>query len=349
MLAALESRAEDLAFGTIAHSLDQYRSKLKCWQSFCELTGAQIIPALEADVIRYVTIFRNPDSAKGYVSALRWAHDKCRVSISQFDTRALQQVLRGAQALMFTARRAVKDALLWDDVRKLVRVALRAGEIAAATEYVLASNFMFRVPSELLPLSYERCLEVDGGRTLQVELKRRKNRPQGSVLRRSCRCPEDKLMCPVHAVRELLRVQRRQRKGPMFFVTPAAFTKGLRRHAEAAGLVRAQQRCSHEFRRGTARELVKQGGTLGHIMKAGDWSSAAFNEYLDKDYIDQAALLEVITDQDSDDGAETRTAPPARAATAPASAARKRTQPGEGSRLLTEFFSLTREPPPAVP
>ena len=83
-------------------------------------------------------------------------------------------------------------------------------------------------------------------------------------------------MCPVHAVRELLRVQRRQRKGQMFFVTPAAFTKGLRRHAEAAGLVRAQQRCSHEFRRGTARELVKQGGTLGHIMKAGDWSSAAF-------------------------------------------------------------------------
>ena len=60
MIAALESRAEDLAFGTIAHSLDQYRSKLKCWQSFCELTGAQIIPALEADVIRYVTIFRNP-------------------------------------------------------------------------------------------------------------------------------------------------------------------------------------------------------------------------------------------------------------------------------------------------
>ena len=118
-----------------------------------------------------------PESAKGYVSALRWAHDKCRVSISQFDTRALQQVLRGAQALMFTARRAVKDALLWDDVRKLVRVALRAGEIAAATEYVLASNFLFRVPSELLPLSYERCLEVDGGRTLQVELKRRKNRP----------------------------------------------------------------------------------------------------------------------------------------------------------------------------
>ena len=94
MLAALESRAEDLAIGTIAHSLDQYRSKLKCWQSFCELTGAQIIPALEADVIRYVTIFRNPDSAKGYVSALRWAHDKCRVSVSQFDTRALQQERR---------------------------------------------------------------------------------------------------------------------------------------------------------------------------------------------------------------------------------------------------------------
>ena len=31
-------------------------------------------------------------------------------------------------------------------------------------------------------------------------------------------------MCPVHAVQKLLRVQRRQRKGQMCFVTPAAFT-----------------------------------------------------------------------------------------------------------------------------
>ena len=68
-----------------------------------------------------------PESAKGYVSALRWAHDKCRVGISPWDTRALQQVLRSAQALMFAARRAEKDALLWADVRKLVRVATRAG------------------------------------------------------------------------------------------------------------------------------------------------------------------------------------------------------------------------------
>ena len=96
-------------------------------------------------------------------------------------SRALQQVLRGAQALTFAARRAAKDALLWADVRKLVRVATRAGEVAPATEYVLAPNFMFHVPSELLPLTYECCFEVDDGRTLQVELKRRKNRPQRSV------------------------------------------------------------------------------------------------------------------------------------------------------------------------
>ena len=60
-------------------------------------------------------------------------------------------------------------------------------------------------------------------------------------------------------------------------------------------------------------------------------------------------MLEVIADQDSDDGDETRTTPQARAATATAGTARKRTKPGEGSRLFTEFFSLTQEPPPAVP
>ena len=84
-------------------------------------------------------------------------------------------------------------------------------------------------------------------------------------------------------------------------------------------------------------------------MGAGDWSSAAFNEYFQKDYIDQAALLEVIADQDSDGGDETRTIPQARAVTAAAGAARKRTKPDEGSRLLTKFFSLTRKPPPADP
>ena len=126
-------------------------------------------------------------------------------------------------------------------------------------------------------------------------------------------------------------------------MSPATFTKLLRKHAGVAGLPRADKRCSHEFRRGTTRQMVKNGSNLAGILRAGDWSSAAFAEYLDQDYIDQAALLEVIDDQESDEDQPKPTASTrAAGAKASASGSRKRAGPDAGSRLLTEFFTLAQ-------
>ena len=150
-------------------------------------------------------------------------------------------------------------------------------------------------------------------------------------------------MCPVHTLREMVTVQRRARRCKVFTMSPGTFTKKLRQHTWVAGLPRADKRCSHEFRRGTARQMVKNGSNLAGILRAGDWSSAAYAEYLDQDYIDQPELLEIIADQESDDDQPKSTASAqAAGAKAPGSGSRKRAGTATGSRLLTEFFSLTQ-------
>ena len=87
---------------------------------------------------------------------------------------------------------------------------------------------------------------------------------------------------------------------------------------------------------------LESGGNLATVLKAGEWSSAAFHEYLDAEEVDQAALLDIICDLDEEEsgdgsGAGQHAPPAAKAKAAP----RKRAAPGAGSRLISEFCTLT--------
>ena len=46
----------------------------------------------------------------------------------------------------------------------------------------------------------------------------------------------------------------------------------------------------HDFRRGHANDIWKVGGTLADILSAGDWSSAAFQTYLDRCQLESARV-----------------------------------------------------------
>ena len=55
------------------------------------------------------------------------------------------------------------------------------------------------------------------------------------------------------------------------------------------------------FRAGKATELAAAGKSVGHILRAGEWRSAAFLAYLDEDAVDEAQLLDSMLQQSEED------------------------------------------------
>ena len=74
------------------------------------------------------------------------------------------------------------------------------------------------------------------------------------------------------------------------------------------------------------------------ILSVGEWYSNAFREYQDTEDVDQAAILEIIVEDDEAEdeleGAAQVQAPAAAPQTAPKRAAKR----GAESRKITEFF-----------
>ena len=58
---------------------------------------------------------------------------------------------------------------------------------------------------------------------------------------------------------------------------------------------------THCFRRGHARDMLKCGATLAEILRAGQWKSAAFLKYLEKNDIEEGVALEVACDTDEEE------------------------------------------------
>ena len=56
------------------------------------------------------------------------------------------------------------------------------------------------------------------------------------------------------------------------------------------------------FRAGHATALAEEGKSIGDILRAGEWKSAAFLAYVNEDAVDASQLLDAVLD-DSDDEA----------------------------------------------
>ena len=55
------------------------------------------------------------------------------------------------------------------------------------------------------------------------------------------------------------------------------------------------------FRSGHATALAAEGKSIGHILQAGEWRSAAFLSYLDEDTVDAAQVVEhLLSDSEID-------------------------------------------------
>ena len=58
---------------------------------------------------------------------------------------------------------------------------------------------------------------------------------------------------------------------------------------------------THDFRRGHADDMRRNGATLGEILRAGDWRSPAFLFYLDKLQLDHDRTVEAHALESTDE------------------------------------------------
>ena len=131
--------------------------------------------------------------------------------------------------------------------------------------------------------------------SLHIRLARRKHRPQGSLLVRTCACAgASPHCCTVHAVAPLLR--NKGAGATLFDLTSSS----SRRMLTLLGRKDANKCILKAFRAGRATSLAAAGSPKGVILAAGEWKSSAFLRYCQADEISVSAVLEVVCAEDED-------------------------------------------------
>ena len=83
--------------------------------------------------------------------------------------------------------------------------------------------------------------------------------------------------------------------------TSASFFASVRKLLTALEIEAPELYILKMFRSGHAITLAEEGNSIGHILQAGEWRSAAFLSYLDEDAVDAAQVVEhLFTDSEFD-------------------------------------------------
>ena len=217
---------------------------------------------------------------------------------------ALRQQLCGQS---FANRSMVEEMLDWTS-RGESNKAFRLHALL----FLLAYSFLLRVPSEALPMvvgklgaqcESKSVLYLGDENTLALELKARRNKPQGSKLIRKCCCSKHPKSCALCLIKPLL--QKAELGTSMFpGISPGKAVQRLRQLLFAIDVKDAGAYRPHDLRRGHAEDLRLEGAPLWRILAAGEWRSAAFQAYLGFHKLDIEEALHGVLDEESDDDVE---------------------------------------------
>ena len=101
--------------------------------------------------------------------------------------------------------------------------------------------------------------------------------------------------CPVHALGPF--VQSVQAGDELFLgITPAIALGLLRNILGELEVKDAHSFRTHDFRRGHALDLQNSGASLIQILRAGEWRSPAFLDYLDMHSLERDAVVQAHVD-----------------------------------------------------
>ena len=122
-----------------------------------------------------------------------------------------------------------------------------------------------------------------------------------SALERECCCASSGWrLCSVHWLKKLRELSACP--GKVFSFTLADLRKNIERLALATIANPGGKVGTHAFRRGMAQDIIDAGGSLAVLMRAGEWKSRAFLNYLREAQPQETAVARaVINLSDSED------------------------------------------------
>jgi len=127
--------------------------------------------------------------------------------------------------------------------------------------WLVSYVFLLRMPSEALPMArggeagdedVQSVLCLRKG-ILYLKLKRRKNRPRGSLLSRACTCAASERLCPIHVLWHGFFKDLPVGAQPWAEVSPGDARREIRSVLEVLQVHDAEKYGTHDFRRGHAK------------------------------------------------------------------------------------------------
>ena len=306
----LSQRVAFLKTETQRRSLPSVVCGLKSWHVFatsvCGYHESCTLPPVRAlDVMKYLSIFRNSGTGCNYISYIKWMCLQLGLS-TDWHSDELKLTMKGAKKLAVrTGSTSLVDRKLLDDdlLGKLVALADLKGLSDWSCQAIMCWEFLLRVQSEAIELELGNAGDAtaldpdrhsgvwfDAATGIVLRLQRRKHRPKGSLLRRTCTCRVlGSTRCVVHRLMgHCAHLKTSQR---LFSHTAPTFLKTLRRLLGLLGVPAADEFTLKTFRSGKATALARAGAPLGQILAAGEWRSKAFLNYVDEDAFDASQVL----------------------------------------------------------
>ena len=124
---------------------------------------------------------------------------------------------------------------------------------------------------------------------LVVRLRRRKNRPNGSMLKRKCLCNVNAALCPPCVMKPLLAEKEVGER--LWFISAHEAVTVLQGLMQKGGRKDWASFTLKTYRASSATSMASEGNSLGTILNAGEWRSAAFLRYVDEEMVDGATML----------------------------------------------------------
>ena len=295
-----DARVQAIA-GSCPRSHDSAKSGMRFWKWFAVFIlgmRGNVLPPSLAGLLQWSRLFRNHKVFGNYLSYVKLACELVGCDIDVFRHPSL----RRAKTAILKRRLMAPRIPTWIGVGvvgRLVSLMQARPQLRHMSMLFLAAYaFLLRVPSEGLTLAAHAAppghtgpvfkLEADG---VTIEFQSRKNRLWPSRQTRKCWCRKCRLTCPVCVLGAFFRALPSGAR-PFAHLKPAQVLLALRDLLEELGIPHARVYRTHDFRRGHAEDLRRCGARLYEILAAGDWSSAAFILYLDKEGLERDAVAE---------------------------------------------------------
>lgn len=291
--------------GSCSRSLPSMKSGCRCYFAFAERilgkTQSQALPPTLDELLAWSCTFRNAGTFSNYLSYLKAGTLLVGRCASVFDNDVLRRAKRSIRNRDGFKRRE-RMFIQMDIVRSIVMACcMQADDMKWGMLFLLSYVFLLRLPSEAIPVvrgrvglshneEYANCVYMEG-ELLCLKLKRRKNKPQGSVLKRACWCHDCACTCPVHVLWPFFK---RLNVGQAAFpgVSAGGALKQLRSVLHTLGVENCSWYRTHDLRRGHALDMQLNGSTLQQILAAGEWRSPAFMQYLSMVDLELGAVVE---------------------------------------------------------